>query len=54
MDDNGNNDGKGNGATDNNDNNVSGDNDNGNVQQVTTMTTMAMDNNDGDGVMDRQ
>ena len=52
--DDGDNDGKGNGATDNNGDNVSGDDDDGNVQRVTTTTTMAMEDDNGDGVTDRQ
>ncbi len=54
TDDDGVNDGKGNGATDDNGNNVSGNGDDSNVQRVTTMTTMAMDNNNGNGVTDGQ
>ena len=43
--------GKGNGTTDNDGDNILGDDDDGNVQRVITTTTMAMDNDDGDGVM---
>ncbi len=54
TDEDGNDNGKGDGATDNNGDNVSGNYDDGNVQQVTTTTTMAMHDNNSDGVMDGQ
>ena len=54
TDDNSDGDGKGDGATDNNGDTVLGDDDDGDVQRVTTMTMMAMDNDDGVGVMDGQ
>ena len=44
----------GDGATDNNGNNVSGDDGNGDVQRVTMMTMMVMDDDDGEGMTDRQ
>ena len=49
---NGDNNGKGDGATDDDGNNISGVNDNGDIQRVTTTTMMAMDDDDSDGVTD--
>ncbi len=54
MDNDGDDDGKGNGPTDDNGDIVSGNDDNGDVQRVTTMTMMAMDDDDGDSVTDGQ